>query len=123
MHELAICQALIGEVEAVARAKAASMVTDIYVNVGPLSGAERPLLHSAFPFAAAGTIAADATLHLKEMPIRVRCGACGAETRATANRLVCAQCGDWRTQLRSGDELTLQRVAMRTGQQGGENYV
>lgn len=123
MHELAICQALIGEVEAVATARAAISVTDIYVNVGPLSGVERPLMHSAFPFAAAGTVAADATLHLDEMPIRVRCNACGAETGATVNRLVCGQCGDWHTELRSGDELTLQRVALRTDQHEGEAYV
>lgn len=123
MHELSVCQALIGEVEAVATAKAARSVTDIYVNIGPLSGVERPLMQSAFPVAAAGTIAANATLHLEEMPIRVRCSACGAETAAAINRLVCGQCGDWRTALKSGDELTLQRVAMQLDQRGGNAYV
>jgi hydrogenase nickel incorporation protein HypA/HybF len=123
MHELSICQALIGEVEVVATAKDARLVTDIYVNVGPLSGVERPLMQSAFPVAAAGTVAANATLHLEETPIRVRCNACGAETAATINRLVCGQCGDWRTQLQSGDELTLQRVAMQTNLVGDEAYV
>jgi len=116
MHELSICQALIGEVAAVARANAAISVTDIYVSVGPLSGVESPLMHSAFPIATAGTIAADATLHLKDMPIRVRCSTCGAETGAAVNRLVCGKCGDWRTALVSGDELMLQRVAMQTEQ-------
>lgn len=123
MHELSICQALIGEVEAVAKANAARSVTDVYVNVGPLSGVEGPLMHRAFPVAAAGTVAANATLYLEEMPIRVRCSACGAETAAAINRLVCGQCGDWRTALKSGDELTLQRVAMQVDQRGGDAYV
>lgn len=123
MHELAVCQALIGEVEAVARSNAAISISDIYVNVGPLSGVERPLLVSAFPIAAAGTIAADATLHLHETAVRVSCSTCGAETEAAANRLVCGRCGDWRTQLRSGDELILQRVAMQTEQHEEANHV
>ena len=123
MHELAICQALIAEVAAVARSHRAISVTDIYVSVGPLSGVEGSLMRSAFPVAAAGTIATNAILHLQEMPIRVTCGNCGAETEVAANHLVCGCCGEWRTQLVSGDELLLQRVAMQTDQQKSESHV
>lgn len=119
MHELAVCQALVGEVAAVARSNGASSVTDIYVSIGPLSGVEGPLLLHAFPLAAAGTIASGAILHLQEMPVRVGCGNCGAETEATVNKLVCGQCGDWHTQLISGDELMLQRVALQAAAQEG----
>jgi hydrogenase nickel incorporation protein HypA/HybF len=121
MHELAICQQLIGEVEAVARARSANSVTDIYVEVGPLSGVEPPLMQSAFSVASAGTIADGAMLHLEKTPVRVSCSSCGAVSRATINRLVCGQCGNWRTQLESGDELLLQRIAMQTDQQEASN--
>ena len=114
MHELSICQALVGQVEAVARAEHAMAVSDIFVSVGPLSGVEPPLLHNAFPIAAAGTVASAATLHLDFMPIRVTCGECGKESEVPANRLVCTHCGDWRTQLVSGDELMLDRVVLDT---------
>ena len=110
MHELAICQALIGEVVEVANAERAASVSDVYVSVGPLSGAELPLMQNAFPIAAAGTVADCATLHLEPSPIRVHCTACGVESGAAVNRLVCARCGDWRTTLVSGDELILRRV-------------
>lgn len=113
MHELAVCQSLLGQVDAVARSRTARAVTDIYVGVGPLSGVELPLMRSAFPLAAAGTVADGARLHLEATPVRVRCNACGAETAATVNRLVCGECGDWRTQLSSGDELLLQRIEMQ----------
>lgn len=36
MHELAVWQSLLGEVEAVAGSRSTSSVTDIYANVGPL---------------------------------------------------------------------------------------
>ena len=112
MHELAICQALIGQVSDVARKERAAAVSDIYVCVGPLSGVEAPLMENAFPLAAAGTVAGDARLHLEAMPVRVRCEQCGAESEAKVNCLVCGECGDWRTTLLSGDELVLRRVVM-----------
>ena len=112
MHELAICQALIGQVSDVAREQSATRVSDIFVRVGPLSGVEGPLMQNAFPIAAAGTVAGNATLHLEATPIRVRCEECGAESDVEMNRLVCSRCGDGRTTLLSGDELILQRVIM-----------
>ena len=112
MHELAICQALIGQVRDVARSRQARRVSDIFVGVGPLSGVERPLMQSAFPIAAAGTVADQASLHLEAMPVRVYCKPCGKEAEADTNRLVCPACGNWQTQLVGGDELILRRVVM-----------
>ena len=123
MHELAICQALIGEVAAVARSRRATSVSDIYVSIGPLSGVEQPLMRSAFPLAAAGTVANDAALHLTQVPIRVRCTSCGQESDASVNRLVCRHCGDWRTTVLSGDELLLERVVLESTEEGVEQHV
>jgi len=123
MHELAICQALIGEVAQVARAQQAASVSDIYVSVGPLSGVEVPLMQNAFPIAAAGTVANEAKLHLQPTPIRVCCEECGEESEVPVNRLVCEHCGHWRTRLVSGDELMLQRVVLENVNAGGENHV
>ena len=103
------------QVSAIAAQRQATAVTDIHVGVGPLSGVEAGLMRNAFPVAAAGTLARAATLHLRETPVRVRCGSCGAESEAAANRLVCAVCRDWRTMLVSGDELMLERVELQTG--------
>ena len=113
MHELAICHALMNEVLAIAGSREVQFVTEVHVSVGPLSGVERPLLRNAFPVAAAGTVASKAELHLQEAPVRVRCDVCGAESDAKASNLVCTACGNWRTQLISGDELLLQRVVMQ----------
>lgn len=123
MHELALCQALIGQVAEVARSQHAASVSDIYVSVGPLSGVEGPLMRNAFPIAAAGTVANDAKLHLESTSIRVCCEECGEESEVPANRLVCEHCGHWRTRVVSGDELLLQRVVLETNGAGGESHV
>jgi hydrogenase nickel incorporation protein HypA/HybF len=44
--------------------------------------------------------------------VRVRCRTCRAETDAEPNRLVCGTCGDFRTDLISGDELLLVSVEL-----------
>jgi hydrogenase nickel incorporation protein HypA/HybF len=112
MHELAICQALIDAVLVIADEQCASSVSEIHVSVGPLSGVESALLKSAFPIAAAGTVAKTALLHLHEVPVRILCDSCGTESDVAVNRLVCSHCDNWRTRLISGDELLLQRVCL-----------
>jgi hydrogenase nickel incorporation protein HypA/HybF len=112
MHELAICQALIDQVTELANERNATSVSDIYISVGPLSGVESALLQNAFPIAVAGTVADGAELHIDSLPVRVHCKDCDAESEVTANRLLCAQCGTWKTRLVSGDELLLKSVEL-----------
>ena len=110
MHELSVCQALIDQVEELAREQRARRVLSLVVGVGPLSGVEAGLLKQAYPVAAAGTVAEGSELDIESRPIRVHCRSCGEESDATVNRLLCASCGDWQTDLVSGDELVLTRV-------------
>ena len=110
MHELSICQALISQLETLAREQRARRVLSLVVGVGPLSGVEAHLLKQAYPVAAAGTLAEESELDIEDRPIRVRCKTCGEDSDAAVNRLLCALCGDWRTELLSGDELVLTRV-------------
>jgi hydrogenase nickel incorporation protein HypA/HybF len=114
MHELALCQALIDQVERVVRQNAARRVVSITVSVGPLSGAEPKLLEHAFPLASAGTVAEQAALYVETVPVVVRCRSCRAETAAAPNRLLCGACQDWQVDVIAGDEMMLQRVEIET---------
>ena len=112
MHELSICQALIEQVEAVAREQDAVQVVQVRIGIGPLSGVEPQLLEQAFQLARAGTIAATASLLIDLLPLRVSCRQCGQETEAEVSNLACGNCGDWHTQLVSGDEMLLSQVEL-----------
>jgi hydrogenase nickel incorporation protein HypA/HybF len=107
MHELSICLALMEQVGRISAEHGGRRVASILLRVGPLSGVEPPLLERAFPLAAAGTVAEDAELVIEQAEVRVSCTRCGAETAASANRLLCGRCGDFRTRLVSGDEMLL----------------
>jgi hydrogenase nickel incorporation protein HypA/HybF len=113
MHELAICQALIVQIEDIA-GKRAARVRQVYLGIGPLAGVEPRLLADAYPLVCAGTIAEGSQLEIEATEIRIRCRTCGAETTATPNRLICGTCGDWHTDLLAGDELLLLRIELET---------
>lgn len=112
MHELAICQQLLLQVDQIAKENDANVVESITLRIGPLSGVEEHLLNQAFPLAAAGSVAANAELIIESLPIRVRCQTCGEETNALPNKLVCGACGDYHTQLISGDEMLLASLSL-----------
>ncbi|MDO9219517.1 MAG: hydrogenase maturation nickel metallochaperone HypA [Thiobacillus sp.] len=112
MHELAVAQALVEQVDAVIDQHGATLASLIRVRIGPLAGVVPELLATAFPLAAAGSRMEHAQLEFSHAPIQVSCLTCGAETEATMNRLICGACGDWHTQIMSGDELLLESVEL-----------
>jgi hydrogenase nickel incorporation protein HypA/HybF len=114
VHELAVAQALVEQVNAVIDQHNATAASLIRVRIGPLAGVVPELLGSAFPLAAAGSRMERAVLDLVAAPIKVRCQTCGAETEAAMNRLICGACGDWHTRVISGDELLLESVELET---------
>lgn len=114
MHELSICMSLLEQVTAIVEERGALRVTRIELNIGPLSGVESDLLQNAYPIAAADTVAEHAELIIHEADVKVRCSQCGAETAAKPNRLLCGDCGDFRTSVISGDEMILQSLELET---------
>jgi hydrogenase nickel incorporation protein HypA/HybF len=112
MHELSVCQALVGQLIEIGERESAERITSVRLRIGPLSGIVAELLAQAFPLAAAGTLAEDAELLTEAAPVRVRCTRCGAESEASPSRLLCGVCGDFRTVLASGDELLLASVEL-----------
>ena len=114
MHELAVCQDIIAQVEQLAIEHKAKAIHSIMLEIGPLSGVEAPLLEAAFPIASAGTVAENAKLEIAAIPITVSCNDCHQQTTALPNKLVCGACGSWKTRLVTGDEMLLKRVELDT---------
>ncbi|MBS3805238.1 MAG: hydrogenase maturation nickel metallochaperone HypA [Oleiphilaceae bacterium] len=116
MHELSLCRSLLRQILEVAEQHRALAVTLVRLRMGPLSGVEAELLKTAFPLAAAGTIAESAELDLTATCVEVYCENCWKNCRAGPNQLCCARCGSCVTQLVSGDELILDSVELTLDQ-------
>ena len=110
MHELAICQGLLRQVEQLVATHGAQSAERIVLQVGGLSGVEPPLLQRAFENARAGTVAEAAELEIRTGPVVVRCRECGGHSAVPPNRLLCSYCGEWRVQVEEGEELLLLSV-------------
>jgi hydrogenase nickel incorporation protein HypA/HybF len=113
MHELSICQALIEQVTAIASYNQATQVINIKIAIGDLSGVEAELLERAFAVAKINSIAARATLVITKLPIKVKCLQCHEITEASINKLLCKHCGDWHTEVISGNELLLSQIELQ----------
>lgn len=116
MHEFSLCQNLLHQVDQIAREHQATTIDKIHLQVGPLSGVEPALLQTAFQIARTDTLARSADILIHMTPIKVRCKSCGATSEANMNNLACRDCGDWQTELISGDELLIERIEMQTPQ-------
>jgi len=112
MHELSVCLSLMRQVESIAQQHNASAVEQLFIKVGPLSGIEPALLRKAYPLAAIGTVAEHAELFIECGDVIVSCTQCGSESVVKPNRLLCAECGDFRTRVVSGDEMILERLEL-----------
>lgn len=112
MHELSVCQGLIGQLERLAAEHGASRFSRVVLRIGPLAGIEAPLLREAFPIAGTGTPAEGAELVIEQADVTVHCDRCGNESAVPMNRLVCPGCGNWQTRLTGGDELLLASVEL-----------
>jgi hydrogenase nickel incorporation protein HypA/HybF len=112
MHELSNCQALMAEVERIAREQRVRRIVTVTVKNGLLSGVEPALFEGAYPLASVGAAAADSRLMLERSELRVQCLECGADSQAQGTRVVCARCGHWRVRILAGQELLLTRVEL-----------
>ena len=112
MHELSVCEALLAQVRATARANEADSVGRITVRLGPLSGVEPDLLTQAFSIARKGPLTSEASLQIETQAVRIHCRDCGNENEAAPNRLLCQACDSYRVNLISGDEMLLAQVEL-----------
>ena len=113
MHELSICEAVLRQVLTIAADSDQLHVGRITLRIGPLAGVEPDLLLTAFPLVAAGTACERATIVIEEhRRSQVRCRLCRAVSEVRPNRLLCAQCGAWRVNVLTGDEMMLAKVEL-----------
>jgi hydrogenase nickel incorporation protein HypA/HybF len=112
MHELSVCLSLLEEVNLTAEQAGAVSVKSIFVSVGPLSGVDAGLLERAFAVARLGGISDRAQLSIIAGPVKVHCFQRDLDSEVPPNRLLCVVCGDHKTKVVQGNELTLLRIEM-----------
>jgi hydrogenase nickel incorporation protein HypA/HybF len=107
MHELSIADAIVTIASRHAKGRPVSRVE---VRVGHLRQVVPDSLRFAFELITAGTELEGAELALEEVPARVACKACAAETVLNEFPLHCGTCGALDVVVTAGEELLVDSI-------------
>lgn len=110
MHELSIVASLFEILEEKAREQQAKKVILVKLRVGKLAGVVPEFLQTAFDLYKKDTIAADSTLEIEAVPLKVRCRKCRAEVLQDDFVFVCSGCGSTELETLEGTELFLEKI-------------
>ncbi len=111
MHEYALVEALVRQVETLLRQRRAVAVHRVVVSMGELAGVDPELFRTAYDTFREGTACAGAALDLRPVAARWACPGCG-RAFARGDVLTCAPCGMPARLDPAGEELRLETVEM-----------
>jgi hydrogenase nickel incorporation protein HypA/HybF len=111
MHERSLVKSLLRQVDAIRRQHDANHVSEVRVEVGPLSGVEPLLLAAAFEQLAAESAVAGAKLVIDEVALLADCRPCGREFELGNFDFRCPTCRG-NVRVTRGDELLLVSVSL-----------
>ena len=111
MHEMAIAEGLLNLAREHAAREKSRRVTKIGLLIGEMAGVEEDALRFCFSSLVNGTLAQDADLSVKRVPLVGRCGACGREQPIENYNFICPKCGGGLAVV-SGRELRVEYLEM-----------
>jgi len=113
MHEAAIVEALIAEVQRqVASAGCRGRVVKLRLRIGRFSGVSTEALRFAFDLTKPGTLLAEAELEIEEPSALCVCSVCGQQTAVDELVLACPVCGSGQIHLEGGQEMLLESIEL-----------
>ena len=118
MHEQSLVRALLEQASDVCRQHGATAVTEIRVEVGPLSGVEPLLLTSAFEQLAP----VSAALVIDQVALSARCLVCHHEFEISDFVFRCPTC-DGNVKIIRGDNIQLVSVSLRADEPAEEGVL
>ncbi|MDQ0202381.1 hydrogenase maturation nickel metallochaperone HypA [Pectinatus haikarae] len=108
MHEMAMAQGVMEIVESYAKKSNATKVRTIALLIGEMTGVVFESLEFCFKATAKGTIAENAEMKLKSIPLIGHCNDCGNESHIENYNFFCPQCGSAKVDIISGRELRVE---------------
>lgn len=113
MHELAIVDALIEQVQQeVRQAGAQGRITRLDLIIGRLSGVCPDSIRFAFELLAPGTLVEKAVVHIEEPPALCHCLACGSKREIVDLGAICPVCSSPNVSIEGGQDLLLQSIEL-----------
>ena len=108
MHELSIALEIIDIVEREAVKHNATVITQINLRIGDLSGVEIDSLVFSFD-AVKGekALTRETVLNIERVPVKIQCVPCDRVFTRANNMVICPQCDGFETNLLQGEEMEI----------------
>lgn len=112
MHEYSVVQALLEQIETVAKENDAQKVTKIIVKIGVMSGAEPHLLEIAFNTFKEKTICDGAEFVMNVQPLTIECQTCKSISELEKIHYCCPKCESIDVKVIDGEDMFLMSLEM-----------
>ena len=108
MHEMALAEGILDIALDYAKQNDAKKINEIGLLIGEMSGVEIESLTFSFDMLVKGTIAEDAELKIKNVPLMGKCSKCGKEFHVEHYDFWCPECKDGVLKTISGREMQVE---------------
>ncbi|ABR74874.1 hydrogenase nickel incorporation protein HypA [Actinobacillus succinogenes] len=112
MHEMALTQNIIEIVEEQCRRNHVNKVTDIWLEIGPLSCVEPDAITFCFDVYSKDTVMENCKIHFIPVPALAYCWHCEKTVKIKTHHDACPECGGVHLQKQGGDELRIKEIAV-----------
>ncbi len=117
MHEFSLIEAMLDQVDTVARENHLDRITDIHLQTGELRQVIPEMMQTAFQSARQGTVAEQATLALTEETGLAECQFCETRFKPMIHDFQCPSCQGTKVRIIQGNDIILLSI---NGTQKGE---
>ena len=107
MHEMALCESILGTLQDAARRDGFARVTKVRLEIGRFAGVETEALRFGFDVVTRGSLAEGAELIILDQPGIGACFDCGAVSEIADRLAPCPACGSSRLAPSGGDAMTI----------------
>lgn len=107
MHEMSLCESILGVIEKQAVAQSFSKVNRVRLEIGALAGVEVEALRFSFDVVTRDSLADGAKLDIIDLPAVGWCLPCAKSVTVAQRYDACPDCGSFQIQITSGDELRI----------------
>lgn len=114
MHEVSLVKSLLQQVTDIAKQHKAGSVREIRIEIGPLSGVEKVLVHEAYMQLAARYVGSECRLVIEEIPLQGKCETCGKSIVIQDFQFRCPACGSSDVNITGGDAFRLLDISIDT---------
>lgn len=112
MHELAIAQSIVALAEEQARQHQASVVEELELEIGRLSGVEIPTLEFALESAVKGSLLEKTRIVRHYIDAEACCAECNIRYPLPTLLTPCPHCGSWYFRILKGKELRVKSIVI-----------